>query len=59
MDIIILKGDRINMFDYTPTGGSYRIDTFNNLVEVGERYSIDFHNDEIIVKRITEDLTCL
>lgn len=53
-----INADRINMFDDTPTGGSYRIDTFNNLIEVGEEYSIDFQNDEIIVEQITEDLSC-
>ena len=53
-----IKGDRINMFDETQTGGSYRIDTFNNLLEVGVEYSIDFQNDEIIVDAITEDLDC-
>ncbi len=53
-----INGDRINMFDDTATGGSYRIDTLNNLFEVGREYSIDFQNDEIIVENITEDLTC-
>lgn len=53
-----INGDRINMFDDTPTGGSYRIDTINNLLEVGVEYPIDFQNDEIIVEQITEDLNC-
>ena len=53
-----INGDRINMFDDTSTGGSYRIDTLNNLLEVGQYYSIDFQNDEIIVDAITEDLGC-
>ena len=53
-----ISGDRINMFDDTSTGGSYRIDTYNNLLEVGEWYSIDFQNDEITVEQITEDLNC-
>ena len=53
-----IKEDRINMFDETPTGGSYRIDTYNYHVEVGIEYSIDFQNDEIIVEQITEDLAC-
>jgi len=53
-----INGDRINMFDDTPTGGSYRIDTYNNLLEVGVEYPIDFQNDEIIVEQITEDLSC-
>lgn len=53
-----INGDRINMFDDTPTGGSYRIDTLNNLLEVGIKYYIDFQNDEIIVEQITEDLSC-
>ena len=53
-----IKDDRINMFDDTPTGGSYRIDTINNYLEVGQWYSIDFQNDEIIVDQITEDLGC-
>ena len=50
--------DRINMLDETPTGGSYRIDTDNYKLEVGEKYYIDFQNDEIIVEQITEDLSC-
>ena len=53
-----INGDRINMFDDTPTGGSYRIDTYNNFLEVGIEYPIDFQNDEIIVDQITEDLSC-
>ncbi len=53
-----LNGQRINMFDETPTGGSYRIDTFNGLLEVGEIYTIDFQNDEIFVRSILEDLSC-
>lgn len=53
-----IKEDRINMFDETPTGGSYRIDTYNYKMEVGVGYSIDFQNDEIIVEQITEDLNC-
>ncbi len=53
-----ISGDRINMFDDTSTGGSYRIDTLNNYLEVGEWYSIDFQNDEITVEQITEDLNC-
>ncbi len=53
-----ISGDRINMFDDTPTGGSYRIDTLNNYLEVGEWYSIDFQNDEITVDQITEDSNC-
>ena len=53
-----INADRINMFDETSTGGSYRIDTYNNLLEVNEVYSIDFLNDEIIVDAITEDLDC-
>jgi len=53
-----INGDRINMFDDTPTGGSYRIDTYNNFLEVGVEYPIDFQNDEIIVEQITEDLSC-
>jgi len=53
-----INGDRINMFDDTPTGGSYKIDTINNLLEVGVEYPIDFQNDEIIVEQITEDLNC-
>ncbi len=53
-----INGDRINMFDDTPTGGSYRIDTYNNLLERGVEYAIDFQNDEIIVEQITEDLSC-
>jgi len=51
-----INGDRVNMFD--DDGGSYRIDTFNNLFEVGEEYTIDFQNDEIIVEQITEDISC-
>jgi len=53
-----INGDRINMFDQTPTGGSYRIDTYNNYLEVGIEYFIDFQNDEILVENITEDLAC-
>ena len=53
-----INGDRINMFDESPTGGSYRIDTYNNLIEVNQEYTIDFQNDEIIVEQITEDLSC-
>ncbi len=53
-----ISNDRINMFDDTPAGGSYRIDTLNNYLEVGEWYSIDFQNDEITVEQITEDLNC-
>jgi hypothetical protein len=53
-----IKNDRVNMFDDTLTGGSYRIDTINNYFEVGEWYSIDFQNDEITVEQITEDLSC-
>lgn len=54
-----LNRQRINMFDETPTGGSYRIDTFNGLLEVGEIYTIDFQNDEIIVHSILADSSCL
>jgi len=53
-----IKRDRINMFDETATGGSYRLDTYNNFLEVGVEYSIDFQNDEIIVAQITQDLNC-
>ena len=53
-----ISGDRVNMFDETPTGGSYRIDTYNNLFEVGVEYPIDFQNDEILVEQITENLNC-
>jgi hypothetical protein len=53
-----INGDRINMFDDTPTGGSYRIDTGNYTLEVGVEYFIDFQNDEILVDQITEDLYC-
>jgi hypothetical protein len=53
-----LNGQRINMFDETPTGGSYRIDTFNGRLEVGEIYTIDFQNDEIIVESIIDDVRC-
>jgi len=53
-----INADRINMFDDSPSGGSYRIDTLNNLLEVDREYSIDFQNDEIIVDQITEDLSC-
>ena len=53
-----INEDRVNMFDETPTGGSYRIDTFNYLFEVGQEYTIDFQNDEIEVEQITEDLAC-
>ena len=54
-----IKNDRINMYDKTSKhGGSYRIDTGNAFLEVGEEYSIDFQNDEIIVDTIIEDVTC-
>ena len=54
-----INADRINMFDDTPTGGSYRIDTLNYLLEIGREYSIYVQNDEIIVEQITEDLNCI
>ena len=53
-----INADRINMWDDTPTGGSYTIDTGNNLLEVGIEYYIFDQNDEIIVDQITEDLRC-
>jgi len=53
-----INNDRINMFDETPTGGSYRIDTVNYLLEVGREYTIDFQNDEIIVEEILKDPGC-
>lgn len=53
-----LNGQRINMFDETDTGGSYRIDTFNSLLEVGEAYTIDFQNDEIIIEEIIDNIAC-
>ena len=53
-----IKNDRINMFDDTPTGGSYTIDTVNDLLEVDEEYYIFDQNDEIIIEQITEDLNC-
>jgi len=53
-----INSDRINLFDETPTGGSYRIDTITSLLEVGELYTIDFQNDEILVNEILEDLNC-
>jgi len=53
-----INDDRINMFDDTPTGGSYRIDTGNYLLELGVEYSIDFQNDEILVEEILEDPAC-
>jgi hypothetical protein len=53
-----INSDRINLFDETPTGGSYRIDTITSLLEVGELYTIDFQDDEILVEEILEDLDC-
>jgi hypothetical protein len=53
-----INSDRINLYDETPTGGSYRIDTITSVLEVGELYTIDFQDDEILVEEILEDLDC-
>ncbi len=53
-----IKEERINMFDETSTGGSYRIDTYNGVLEVNVAYPIKFQKDEIIIDRIVEDVSC-
>ena len=50
--------ETINMFQKNPKKASYRIDTVNGFLEVGEKYTVKFNGYDITVTSIRKDSLC-